>query len=114
MSLLEDIQSRGHWRVVIRPSTFVDPRVPDIVTLKPILEKIAVRLRGWDYPHVDDRTPVHIDLDWIGQEFSWQDYLEIWRFYQSGQLIHIAGMMEDWHERVGLPDVRWPAERVLA
>lgn len=53
-------------------------------------------MRGWDYPHIDDeRLPV-VELNCIAQEFEWREYLEIWRFYQTGQFAHIFALREDW------------------
>ena len=58
-------------------------------------------MRGWNFPHLDHRTQPHRDIDWIGQEFQWEEhhYLELWRFYQSGQFIHIAGISSDWYDQ---------------
>lgn len=106
MTLLEKIKSRGHWRVVIRPSRFVAKRITEISTLYPIIQKNSVELRGWDFPHVDTYTSPHIDVEWIGQESEWQQYLEIWRFYQSGQFVDLGGMPEDWRDQSEL----WPAD----
>jgi len=58
-----------------------------------------VNLRGWDFPHLDPHIQTHVDMDWIGQESDWEHFLEIWRFYQSGQFIDIAGMDEDWYDQ---------------
>ncbi|GAI33014.1 unnamed protein product, partial [marine sediment metagenome] len=33
------------------------------------------------------------------QESDWEQFLEIWRFYQSGQFIDITGMNEDWYDQ---------------
>lgn len=96
--LLQKIHSRGYWRVVIRPGEFVEKRVQNIAQLPPILKQAAVRFRGWDFPHVKGESVV-IGLDHISQEFEWDDYLEILRFYQSGQFVHISGMVEDWIDR---------------
>ena len=63
--LLEKIRSRGYWRVVIHPASFVEKQVANISDLYPLLQKIAVELRGWDYPHLDVHTPLHIDKAWI-------------------------------------------------
>ncbi len=80
MTLLEKIKSRGHWRVVIRPGRFVEKRIQEISTLYPIIEKTSVNLRGWDFPHVDTHPNPKIDVDWVGQESEWEQFLEIWRF----------------------------------
>lgn len=106
-ALLDKIRSRGHWRAVIRPQVFVERRISQINELHPIIQKTSVQLRGWDFPHLDTHTKHHIDIDWIGQESEWEGYLEIWRFYQSGQFIDIAGMHEDWlDQRRSLPTAR--------
>jgi len=99
MTLLEKIKSRGYWRVVIRPGRFVEKRIQEILTLYPIIEKTSVNLRGWDFPHVDTHTNPQIDVDWVGQESEWEQFLEIWRFYQSGQFVDLAGIWEDWRDQ---------------
>lgn len=100
-SLLERIKSRGYWRVVVRPQTFIEKRISEITDLYPIIQNTSVNLRGWDFPHLDHHSQVHIDIDWIGQDSEWETFLEIWRFYQSGQFVDIAGMHEDWYDRRG-------------
>ena len=94
--LLERIRSRGYWRVVIRPGSFDEKRVSNISALYPLLQKISVQLRGWDFPHLDTHSKLHGDIDWIGQESEWCQYLEVWRFYQSGQFVGFRAMEEDW------------------
>jgi hypothetical protein len=94
--LLEIIRSRGYWRVVIRPGSFVERRVSNISALYPLLQNISVQFRGWDFPHLDTRNEPHIDSDWVGQETDWSYYRELWRFYQSGQFVHISALAEDW------------------
>lgn len=106
-TLLEKIRSRGHWQVVIRPGRYVEKRIQNICALYPIVQKASVGLRGWDFPHVDPHTKPHIDVDWVGQESEWQQYLEIWRFYQSGQFVDVAGMPLDWRDQSTL----WPADQ---
>ena len=98
-SLHDKINSRGYWRVVIRPQPFIEKRIPQITELYPILQNTSVNLRGWDFPHLDPHIQTHVDMDWIGQESDWEHFLEIWRFYQSGQFIDITGMDEDWYDQ---------------
>jgi hypothetical protein len=94
--LLDKIKSRGYWHVIIRPGTFMETRIANIKSLYPILQKNSVQLRGWDFPHLDTHNPLQIDVDWIGQEPEWEEYLELWRFYQSGQFVVFRGIDEDW------------------
>lgn len=94
--ILKKLRSRGHWKIIIHPGTFVEQRVGNISDLYPILQKISVQLRGWDFPHLDVHTPLHKEKDWIEQSSKWNQYFELWRFYQSGQFFASIGMEEDW------------------
>src|SRR4051794_18820207 len=100
--LLDKIRSRGFWQAIIRPSAFVEERLGNIASIGPLIDKTSVSLRGWNFPHVDHKTDVHLDIDWAGQEFQWNHFLEIWRMYQSGQFVHVSGMFEDWFDESGL------------
>ena len=94
--LLERIRSRGYWKAIVRPTTFIERRVEQRSDLLPMLEKHAVEIKWWNFPHVDRVLGVDEGPDWIGQELSRDHILEFWRFYQSGQFIHYLGMPEDW------------------
>ncbi len=113
--LLDKIRSRGHWRVVIRPTQFLQTRIQDIAALYSTVQKTSVELRGWDFPHLDPHTKPHIDVDWVGQESEWEQYLEVWRFYQSGQFVDIMGMPGDWRDQSKLwpPDADWESGALL-
>ncbi len=114
-TLLEKIKSRGFWRIVIRPGRLEEKRIKQINELYPMIQKTSVELRGWDFPHLDIHTKPHIDIDWVGQESEWQEYLEIWRIYQSGQFIDLSGMPEDWRDQSTLwpPDENWKLGSML-
>ena len=94
--MLEKIKSKGYWRVLVRPQAF-DPELVPYGELTNLLRKSAVDLRGWDFPHVLDENPnkeknyVYLDTDFDG-------IVESWRFYQSGQFIHYAGIISDWRD----------------
>lgn len=105
-TLHKKILSRGYWQVIIRPSVFEAKRIQNIASLHPIIEKTRVKIRGWDFPHIDYRETHQIDLDWIGQEFEWEHHKSIWRFYQSGQFFQIAALPLDWRDESKL----WPAD----
>lgn len=113
--LLEAIRSRGYWHVLVRPTAFVEKRIPDISALYPIAENARVQLRGWDFPHLDRRNPPVIQLDWVGQETHWEHHLETWRLYQSGQFVDMCAFWDDWRDRSGWwpPDKGWrPGQRL--
>jgi hypothetical protein len=92
--LLERIKQSAHWRVTIRPSTFERLRVPDLPDCWRIIESSAVALRGWDYPHVD-RLDRANGTDWIESWCEFRGHQEYWRFYQSGQFVHLLSLRED-------------------
>jgi len=105
-SVVEKIQERGYWRVVIRPTTFDPKRIARHEDLFPLVDRLAVRLRGWSYPYVNIAEQPCDGGDWIGQEKDWNHFLEMWKFYQSGQFYHIFGMVQDWRDESSL----WPEE----
>ena len=100
--LLEKIRSRGYWKVIIRPATFVEKRVEHRSALLSILEKSSVESRGWSFPKVWGHLGVEEGSDWIGQEIGLEPIMELWRFYQSGQFIDYFAMPEDWADGPGL------------
>lgn len=89
----------------MRPSTFQKERIANISDLYPIVRKASIDIGGWDFPHVDPHEQPHIDVDWVGQESEWSNYLEVWRIYQSGQFVDFFGMPADWRDQ----SIWWPA-----
>ncbi len=108
-SLLAEIRTRGHWQVIVRPSTFTLNRILDIADLFPLVQHASVQLRGWDFPHVNPNSDRTIDVDWVGQETRWEHNLELWRVYRSGQFVHFSGFWDDWRDRSGWlpPEEGW-------
>jgi len=91
-----------HWRVIIRPDEYIENLISSLSTCRNIIEKNKLRLRGWDYPHLSN----NIDT---GKNYfaSWCDlrrHKEYWRFYQSGQFIHLFSVREsidtDWKQEL--------------
>ena len=111
--LLEKIKARGYWRVVIRPNRFVDKRIENISILRDILQNTSVHLRGWDFPHIDSRNRHRFLLDWVEQEFEWEYYLEVWRFYQSGQFVYYGGLVLDWADQASFGKQGYPSPRTI-
>jgi hypothetical protein len=97
-TVLGKIRTRGYWRVVIRPGVFEEKRIPNYSDLFQILTKNSVRLRGWDYPHVDYHRQPQCGTDWIGQEYDCQDEVEVWRLYLSGQFVHFFALAGEWRD----------------
>ena len=96
MTILEKIRSRGHWRVCIRPVEFDEKHVENISNLLPIVTAASVQLRGWDFPHIDQRNPPELGSDWVQQHIDWHRHIEFWRIYQSGQFIYYGAYRIDW------------------
>lgn len=93
------IKSRGHWLAVIRPEPFNPDRVP-YTDLERILTAATVRLRGWPVPFIEYGEVLH-GGDWIGGEGSKQSPgRESWRFYTSGQFVHLNVVGSDWGDGV--------------
>lgn len=105
-NLLEKIRSRGYWQIVIRPSDFIEKRIPDIGSIYPILNKTYVSFRGWDFPHIDFRLGPKFYYDSIGQDYDWQHHIGAWRFYQSGQFVYVTNISIDWRDQ----SMFWPAD----
>lgn len=95
------IRERGHWWVRIRPSEFVEDRVPSITSLYPILQRCSVQLRGWDFPHLAREDP-KLQLDYIEQADEWGEHIEYWRFYKSGQFVDRLALRIDWMDEAAL------------
>jgi len=112
--LREKIQSRGYWEVVIRPEKFEEKRI-EYPALFSLVQRSSVELRGWDYPHIDHKSSPLLDLNWVGQDTDWNHYLETWRMYQSGQLLHTSGMIEDWFDQSSIFSIEpgWEPGRIL-
>src|SRR5208337_3130253 len=66
VGVLERIRLRGHWRVALRPGSFQRDRIADRSDLFRIVERNSVRLRGWDYPHIDYQNQPQIGVDRVG------------------------------------------------
>jgi hypothetical protein len=92
--LVERIKRKGYWRVVIRPTTFDKHLIPRLSEAKKLVQSSKVSWRGWDYPHFDESASSNM-ADWVE---CWSDCdraLEYWRFYKSGQFIHLFAAHED-------------------
>ena len=66
-SLLTEIQTRGSWKLVIRPESFVQERI-DFGQLYPLVRDSAVNLRSHSFPFIFPQ-PIPGE-DWISGEFS--------------------------------------------
>jgi len=96
--LLEKIKSRGYWRINLQPLVKAE-KLPSIDRCQEIVEQNAVKLRGWEYPAIlqgapdvqRTRTQTYFEL-----ANDWQNHIEFWRMYRSGQFLHYLALREDW------------------
>ena len=84
-----------HWRVCFRPNGYKEDLIPTLSKCFDTVEKNKLSLRGWDYPHLSrEDTEREQGNNWVA---SWSDFMshnEYWRFYQSGQFIHLFSIRE--------------------
>ena len=95
--IIREIKRRGYWDITIRPTVFNKARIQDTKGLLEMMHESSVELRGWDYPHIrtGGRDPHNI-ADGIEQYIYWENHIEIWRFFLSGQFVHLLALREDW------------------
>jgi hypothetical protein len=92
--LADKIKTQGYWSVIIRPETY-DPKKVVYEELFPLIRRLSVSIRGWDFPHISDEGPIR-DIDWVGQEIDWDNHVESWRFHQTGLFAYLGGYWIDW------------------
>lgn len=111
--LIEKIKSRGYWRVNFQPITAA-VRLDSMQKCKEIVEKNAVNLRGWDFPHIPSRDDETTGSSTSGNYYEgwtdWSNYKEFWQMYKSGQFLSYLALREDWFEE-SLTASSW-AERI--
>ena len=93
--VLEKIRSRGYWKVIIRPLRFKKTLIDSLKECITLVEENSVRFRGSDYP-MFSKEHVRSKGDYIESVIDWDAHVEVWRMYQSGQFVHLAGVYEDW------------------
>jgi len=96
--LLQTIQSRGYWMLLVRPEHFVQERL-DLAQLFSIVQNAAVNFRSHSFPYVEPGYPLPPGEDWVQAEYRISWVLETWRMYQSGQFIYFGGMLTDWRDQ---------------
>ncbi|MEX0827485.1 MAG: hypothetical protein WD005_00875 [Haliea sp.] len=87
------LTSQPHWRIVIRPSRYQQELIPSLSDCMKILRRTSVRLRGWDFPQLGPDHDMQLGKNFVGFASSIIG-LEYWRFYQSGQFVHLQTLDE--------------------
>lgn len=94
--VIRKIKEKAYWDIDIHPTVFEHKRIKSRQEALDIVRDSVVELRGWDYPHFTDRDggPYAIQ-EGIEKNISWENHIELWRMYLSGQFIHLLGLRED-------------------
>ena len=96
--LLSKIEKGAHWCVLLRPIKYEREKL-SLKECNALMEKCSVRLRGWDYPHLDrgcDGAP-HTYDDSVQGYSDAMGHKEWWRLYRSGQFVNKFNFNEDAH-----------------
>jgi hypothetical protein len=92
------VLEQPHWRVNIRPQIYDPAAIPSLAECIRLIEKNAVRFRGWDYPHLARRGDERAyGENWVASWASFMGHLEYWRLYQSSQFVHLFSVREATH-----------------
>lgn len=104
-AIAEEVKKGPHWRVSFRPSPYKENRFKEPKEALKMIEQTAVLLRGWDYPHLGDKTDEVVRTErYVSSGADFASQKEVWRLYYSGQFINLFGVPEktspEWHDRL--------------
>lgn len=90
------VLEQPHWRVNFRPDEYEPELIPTPAECFRLVEQTSVRFRGWPYPYLSSRQEERRRLtngveSWTDNEYA----TEYWRFYQSGQFLHLFTLNEN-------------------
>jgi hypothetical protein len=69
--------------------------IPTLADCVRIIEQCRVALRGWDFPHLShERDEREFGDNYVASWAYFMDEIEYWRFYQSGQFLHLHAIQE--------------------
>lgn len=98
--VINKIKTKGYWRILFEPVEIEN--LNPLSKCKELVEKNHIQMRGWDYPHFPIRIGDDSQLE-TGQNYyqgwiDWDNHIEFWRMYQSGQFVHYLALREDWSQ----------------
>ena len=93
--ILDEIKTKGYWKISFRPTSFPDEKM-ELSKLREIIDECQVRQRGWYFPVIDRRNGrTYFGDDYLTSNVKWNEFVEVWRFYQSGQFKAFKSINED-------------------
>ena len=96
--LIEKINGFGHWRVNIRPFGSMGEMM-SFQKSREAVEKSAVSIRGWNYPHVSHRNDEYGGIanaeNFVESWTDWDGFIEFWRMYRSSQFLSYFCLRSD-------------------
>lgn len=92
------------WEFSIHPTEYRSPRMP-IVGLENTLNRCAVRLRGWPFPYLGNKSETSNFNKGFQGYYDSPDLREAFRFYQSQLFVFKRALWEDLRH-AGPPDKR--------
>jgi len=90
-AVLSKIKHQPYFSLRLIPESQI-PELTFDVAKKLVFENRA-SLRGWDFPHVDPREVYNAE-DYVFSVIDWNNHLELWRMYLSGQFIYIGNLWD--------------------
>lgn len=96
--LIEQVKMFGHWRVNIRPMGSIEEKL-SFQQLRELVQKSAVSIRGWDYPHIsrrnDESGGISNAENYVESWTDWSGFIEFWRIYRSSQFLSYSCLRSD-------------------
>jgi len=95
--LIDKIKQKGYWKIIIRPTNYDDNLISSLDECEKLITESQVSLRGWNYPHIDPQGFVRPCENSTSSYCNWPEgpMYEYWRFYKTGQFVHIFALRED-------------------
>ena len=96
---LERLRSLGHTDIAIRALPYEEKRLGP-APREAMLAELAVRLRGWPLPYIDQRESIIRADTFIGQDIAPTvvPHMEAWRLTTSGQFLHRRALSTDMRD----------------
>jgi len=96
-TLPAEVGTDGYWELRAMPEVYQTDRLPDTASVINHLIEARVALRGWDFPHTDDKTKSNFASgrqSYTNFAFAAR-HIEAYRAYRSGLFVWRGGYRED-------------------